>query len=123
MRRGERREDREAERAADLLRRVEEPGREAGVLRRHVRRREQRHRHELEPHADRDDHHGREEAGRSTCRERELRVEQHAAGRDREAGEVTARTPIRLISDCAAPAPITIPNVNGRKARPALIGL
>ena len=49
----ERRQHREAERAADLLRGVEQAGREPGVLVADVRRRDQRDRHEEQAHADR----------------------------------------------------------------------
>ena len=58
--RRDRREDRETERAADLLRRVEQPRGETGVGGVDVRRRDQRHRHERQPHPDRHRHQARE---------------------------------------------------------------
>jgi len=61
--RGERRQHRETHGATDLLRRVQQAGREAGVSRRDVRRRDQRQRHEDEAHADRHQHEAGQQVG------------------------------------------------------------
>ena len=60
---GERCQDREAERAADLLRGVVEAGCESRVVRRNAARRDERDRDEREPHPDRREHDSREEVG------------------------------------------------------------
>src|ERR671911_490246 len=87
-------EDGQAERAADLLRRVDEPGREPRLLRRHAAHRADGHRHEREAEADR----------RQQRREQDVADVAAAHGHlgepdERDGGEHEARDEHRLEAD------------------------
>ena len=73
----DRREDRDADRAADLLRRVDQSGCETGLVWLRPRDRRDRDRHERERHAEPDDEEAREQVGPVRAVDRDLReVEQ-----------------------------------------------
>ena len=104
--RRERREQREPERAADLLRGVEQARREPGVVDGDAARRDQRHRHERQAHPDRGEHDPGQDVGDVGALGREPEEEQHPDDGDREpdhaeprarraAGSAAARRPSR----------------------------
>ena len=118
---GDRREHGEAERAADLLRRVEEAGGEALVLVLEAGRRDQRQRHEDGAHPERREEHRGQHVRQVGAVDRAA-----ASGAASPAAvriiptAATGRTPIRGAKLDARPAETMIPAVKGRNARPGL---
>ncbi len=121
--RRERRQDGEAERAADLLRRVEQARRETlvGVL--ETGRRDQRERHEDRAHPERRQDDRRQHVRQVRAVHRQLREQQR--DRQRSAGSRPRRPaghrPAARTAD-ASPAETMIPAENGRSATPAFSG-
>ena len=78
----DRRGDRDADRAADLLARVDQARGEPGVRRRDLGERGDRHRDEPERQAERKDQVGRQQVGPEVAVNRELGVPGHGGGQD-----------------------------------------
>jgi hypothetical protein len=118
----ERREHREAKRAADLLRGVEEPRREPLVLVVEPGRRDQRERHEHRTHPE-----GREQDRGQHVHEigavdGQLRQQKEPDVLRRKPATAIGRTPRRGANCDAIDAESITPAVNGRNARPAFKG-
>ena len=82
----DRREDREAECAADLLRRIEEAGCESLVFVLEARRGDERERHEDRAHPERGKHERGQEVGEVRPVDRQLREPNQAARRQHHPG-------------------------------------
>ena len=84
---GDRREHSDAERASDLLRRVDQPGGEAGLGVAHSGQRGDRDRHEREAQSDRDQEEAGQQVGRVRAVDRDLCEVDEPGGEHRHAGD------------------------------------
>ena len=106
MRDEDRRGERDADRAADLLVRVDQPRREPGIVRLDLGQRGDRHGDEREREPEREDQVRRQQVRPEVPVHRDLRVPEHRAASTSRPATITGRGPKRVVSACATPAQI-----------------